>query len=327
MRSNLFSLVLAAVMAAPLAHPVVASPDFWRHEWPQTDFSITSVDSWVEILSGGPGKDGIPALSNPTFLTVTAETRLDPMEPVMVLEAEGETPRAWPIRYLMWHEIVNDAVGGVPIAVTFCPLCNSGVIFDRRSEAGVLDFGVTGKLRHSDMVMYDAQTESWWQQAIGTAIVGQLTGTELAVLPGWMESWESYATRNPDGLVMDEPQDWRRNYGTNPYVSYDSSFRPFLYNGEMPPHGIPPLERVVRIGEQAWPMTRLAALGRIEEAGVVLEWRAGQASALDTASIGAGRDVGNVRVRDAAGQDLAHDVMFAFAFHVFWPEGTWMLND
>lgn len=327
MRRSLFSLVLAAVMAAPLALPVAASPDFWRHEWPQTDFSITTVDSWVEILSGGPGKDGIPALSDPTFLTVAAETRLDPMEPVMVLEAEGESPRAWPIRYLMWHEIVNDTVGGVPVAVTFCPLCNSGIIFDRRTDAGVLSFGVTGKLRNSDMLMYDAQTESWWQQAIGAAIVGQLTGTELVVLPGWMESWESYATRNPDGLVMDEPQDWRRNYGTNPYVSYDSSFRPFLYNGEMPPHDIPPLERVVRIGERAWPMTRLAALGRIEEAGVVIEWRAGQASALDTARIGAGRDVGNVRVRDGAGQDLPHDVMFAFAFHAFWPDGTWMLND
>jgi len=108
-------------------------------------------------------------------------------------------------------------------------------------------------------------------------------------------------------------------------VRYDSSFQPFLYSGERPPHDIPALARVVRVGARAWPLTRLAEEGVVTEAGVTLSWSAGQASALDTARIGDGKDVGNVRVRDASGQDVPHDVMFAFAFHAFWPDGTWML--
>jgi len=320
---RLIPTVAAFCTAASMS---VAGPEFWSFEWPDTDFEKTSVESWVEILSGGPPKDGIPALDDPSFVSVAAKTDLTPREPVITLEIEGEVPRAYPIRYLTWHEIVNDVVGDRPVAVTFCPLCNSGITFDRQTDAGVLSFGVSGKLRNSDMIMYDRETESWWQQAVGEAIVGDLTGTELGTLPSWMESWEIFAARNPDGLVMAEP-DFPRNYGANPYVRYDTSHRPFLYSGEFPPHDIPALARVVRVGGQAWPMTRLADAGTLTESGVTFTWTAGQASALDTAEIGQGRDVGGVRVRDADGNDLGHDVMFAFAFHAFWPEGDWMLGN
>ncbi len=318
---RLFPLIATLCLTASQA---LASPEFWVHEWPNTDFEKTTVESWVEVLSGGPQRDGIPALNAPTFHSVSAEATLTPREPVITLEIAGQTPRAYPIRYLTWHEIVNDAVGGIPVAVTFCPLCNSGITFDRRTAKGTLTFGVSGKLRNSDMIMFDRETESWWQQAIGTAIVGDMTGIELQTLPSWMESWDVFKTRNPDGLVMDTPS-FNRNYGANPYVQYDSAFRPFLYSGEMPPHDIPPLARVVRVGARAWPMTRLAAEGTITQNGVTLTWTAGQASALDTDQIGDGKDVGNVRVQDAEGHDLAHDVMFAFAFHAFWPDGAWML--
>ena len=303
-----------------------ASPDFWVHEWPQTDFENTSVASWVEILSGGPPKDGIPALSDPSFHIVTAEDVLTPREPVITVEIEGQVPRAYPIRYLTWHEIVNDQIGETAVAVTFCPLCNSGITFDRRTDAGVLSFGVSGKLRNSDMIMYDRETQSWWQQAIGEAIVGDLTGTALISLPSWMESWSAFAARNPQGLVMQQP-DFRRNYGQNPYVRYDSAFSPFLYSGEVPPHDIPALARVVRVGTQAWPLTRLRAEGQVTQDGVQITWQKGQASALDSARIADGKEVGNIRVRDAQGNDLPHDIMFAFAFHAFWPDGQWMLGD
>ncbi len=319
---RLFSFVAIFCLTANI---LVAGPEFWRHEWPNTDFSQTNVESWVEIISGGPPKDGIPALENPDFQPVSVEDQLQSREPVITLEIAGELPRAYPIRYLTWHEIVNDEVGGIPIAVTFCPLCNSGITFDRRISDGVLTFGVSGKLRNSDMIMFDRETESWWQQATGDAIVGALTGIELQSLPSWMESWEAFAARNPQGLVMVQP-DFRRDYGANPYVDYDSSTRPFLYSGELPPHDIPALARVVRVGDRAWPLTRLAAGGTLTEVGVTLSWQEGQASALDDARLAAGRDVGNVRVRDAAGRDLAHDVMFAFAFHAFWPDGEWMLG-
>jgi len=145
--------IIAAFCTA--ASTAVANPDFWVNEWPNTDFDNTSVTNWVQILSGGPPKDGIPALDSVTFTSVDAEGQLQPREPVITLEIEGEVPRAYPIRYLTWHEIVNDTVGDIPVAVTFCPLCNSGITFDRRTDAGVLSFGVSGKLRNSDMIMYD----------------------------------------------------------------------------------------------------------------------------------------------------------------------------
>ncbi|MBZ0130020.1 MAG: DUF3179 domain-containing protein [Rhodobacteraceae bacterium] len=315
-------LILAAlVMQAGLA---TAQAPFWQVEWPNTDFSRSSVD-FAEILSGGPPKDGIPAVDDPAFLSAGDETRLGGREPVITLELAGEQPRAYPLRYLTWHEIVNDVIGGRHVTVTFCPLCNSGIVFDGLVNGEVRTFGVSGKLRHSDMIMYDRQTESWWQQALGEGIVGAHMGDTLSALPSWMESWDEYRARNPDGLVMDQPKA-ARPYGRNPYVGYDGSFRPFLYSGENPPHDIPPLSRVVRVGDRAWPLERLRAGGDLREGGVVISWVAGQASALDTARIADGRDVGSIRVRDAAGRDVAHDVMFAFAFHAFFPEGIWMLG-
>jgi len=318
--------IFAAAAALSVATAVLADPSRWRAEWPDTDFSVTSIEDWSEIRSGGPPKDGIPALSDPTFLAVSEETRLSDREPVITVEVEGAVPRAYPIRYLTWHEIVNDEVAGIPVAVTFCPLCNSGLTFERRMNGRVLTFGVSGKLRNSDMIMYDRETESWWQQAIGEGIVGEMTGEELEQLPTWMEGWAEFRARNPDGLVMDEP-DFNRPYGRNPYVNYDSSRQPFLYDGAPPPHGIPALARVVRVEDRAWTYERVRDAGRITEAGVTISWTEGQASALDSAAIGEGREVGTVRVRDGQGRDVPHDVMFAFAFHAFFPDGEWMLGN
>ena len=317
------SLALALVVAMG-GGAALADPNFWKHEWPETDFSRTSVANWSEILSGGPPKDGIPALSDPDFIPVTRESRIAGREPVITVEIDGQTPRAYPIRYLTWHEIVNDRIGNLPVAVTFCPLCNSALTFDRRVKGRVLTFGVSGKLRKSDMVMYDRETQSWWQQALGQGIVGEMNGVELRMIASWMESWDQFKARNPQGLVMARP-DHTRDYGRNPYVRYDSAKRPFLYSGERPPHGIEPLARVVRVGARAWPMERLRRAGEISEAGVVISWVAGQASALDAGQIAQGKEVGTIRVRDGAGRDVAHDVMFAFAFHAFWPKGKWML--
>lgn len=301
-----------------------ASPDFWKFEWPSTDFERTNVESWVEILSGGPPKDGIPALDDPQFINIADETEIGGREPVITVALEGERARAYPIRYLMWHEIVNDQIGDLPIAVTYCPLCNSGITFDRRVGGEVLSFGVSGKLRNSDMIMYDRETESWWQQAVGEGIVGEYTGVELETLPTWMESWDQFKEANPDGIVMATPP-YPRRYGQNPYFRYDSNERPFLYNGENPPHDISPIARVVRVGDTAWLLDDLAKAEEITDGNIVLSWRKGQASALDHTRFDISRDVGSVRVRDLDGNDLAHDVMFAFAFHAFWPDGEWKL--
>jgi len=327
LRSLLFACAVVWPTASLPQATAEAAPQFWSVEWPTTDFSNNAIESWTEIMSGGPPKDGIPAIDDPQFIFVGDETEIGDREPVITVELEGEIPRAYPIRYLTWHEIVNDTIGEVPVAVTFCPLCNSGITFDRRVAGQVLSFGVSGKLRNSDMVMYDRETQSWWQQAVGKGIVGELTNVKLTSLPTWMESWGEFKARNPEGIVMAQPTGFRRPYGRNPYVGYDSSSRPFLYSGENPPHDIPPLVRVIRVGDRAWPMTRLSEVGEIVEAGVRLTWNAGQASALDGGSIANSRDVGTVRVFDAeSGENLPHDVMFAFAYHAFWPEGEWMLG-
>lgn len=314
---------LSALFLTLATHTVgFADPNFWRFEWPSTDFSKSSV-AFSEILSGGPGKDGIPALTNPAFVSLD-QASLPEQEPVISVEVNTEA-RLYPLRYLTWHEIVNDEIQGVPVAITFCPLCNSALVFDRRVSGQVLDFGVTGKLRNSDMVMYDRQTESWWQQATAEAIVGDLTGVQLTQIPSRMESIKDAKLRLPKARIMAKPT-FSRNYGINPYVGYDSSARPFLYSGDPPPHNIPSLARVVRVGTHAWPMTRFQKTPVIHEAGVTLTAYGVQTSALDKQTIAHSKTITSIRVQDAEGRDVAHDVLFAFAFHAFWPNGTWMIG-
>ncbi len=311
------ALLLTAATAA-LAGPEEA----WRYEWPDTDFSKHSVDL-DDIMSGGPPKDGIPSIDKPTFVAVGQATDLAPTEPVIGLTIEGDA-RAYPLRILTWHEIVNDVVGGVPVAVTYCPLCNSAIVFDRRVAGQATEFGTTGKLRNSDLVMYDRATESWWQQFLGEAIVGERTGTLLRIIPARLESWARFAARRPGGKVLVPSNPGMRAYGMNPYTGYDSSARPFLYRGPLP-EGIPPLARVIKVGDQAWTLDSLREKGRIEAGELVLTWEPGQNSALDSRVIAEGREVGNVVAqRKAQGglEDVAYDVTFAFVFNAFHPDGT-----
>ncbi len=316
--------VLALFLA--LAGAAQASPDRWRYAWPQTDFEKYSID-FNEIISGGLPKDGIPSIDEPKFVPVGQADDLGPTEPVIGLAVNGDA-RAYPLGILIWHEIVNDTVGGVPVTVTYCPLCNSAVVYDRRVAGAATEFGTTGKLRNSDLVMYDRDTESWWQQFLGEAIVGERTGTRLKALPARLEAWERFAKRHPDGRVLVPNHAGMRSYGANPYAGYDSARLPFLYVGDYPDN-IEPMARVVAVGNEAWSLELLRTKGRVETGDLVLNWDAGQNSALDSRSIAKGRDVGNVVVqrRGAAGlEDIPYDVTFAFVFHAFRPEGVWHLE-
>jgi hypothetical protein len=317
----LAGMVVAAVAVLSLLPGASANPDYWSYEWPRTDFTKTSVD-FSEILSGGPPKDGIPSIDDPKFSPVRESDDLGPQEPVVGLVINGDA-RAYPLRILTWHEIVNDTVGGLPVAVTFCPLCNSAVVYDRRVDGEATEFGTTGKLRYSDLVMYDRNTESWWQQFLGVGIVGEQTGKELKIIPSRLESWERFAARHPDGQVLVPNNPGVRSYGSNPYAGYDSARQPFLYRGEYP-EGIAPMARVVAVEDQAWALDLLRDSGRLESGDLVLTWEPGQNSALDAATISKGRDVGNVVVqkRGASGlEDVPYDVTFAFVFHAFHPNG------
>src|SRR5215467_13138550 len=226
-----------------------ADPISWRLEWPRTDFSKHSVP-FAGIKSGGPPKDGIPAIDAPRFERLAdgkatgSIAALGDTEPVIALSI-GEDARAYPLRVLIWHEIANDTVGGTHVVVTYCPLCNAALVFERVVDGRVLDFGTTGKLRNSDLVMYDRQTESWWQQFTGEAVVGTLTGQQLRLIPSRLESFERFRHRFPEGQVLVPRDPSARNYGRNPYIGYDATGRrPFLYDGSLPDR-IDPMERVV----------------------------------------------------------------------------------
>jgi hypothetical protein len=266
-----------------------------------TDFSIHSIP-YQEILSGGPAKDGIPAIDEPTYVSIAeADEWLKPVSPIVHVQV-GDAARAYPLSILTWHEIVNDTLADLPLTVTFCPLCNTGIAFERSVDGQVLDFGTTGRLRFSNLVMYDRQTETWWQQASGEAIAGELTGTQLVFYPAAVISWEMFKTSYPDGDVLSKETGYDRPYGQNPYGGYDDINRsPFLYVGPETPDVLPAMARVltVDLGAEAvaYPNAVLTDLKVINDtvAGqeIVVFWAPGTASALDTSTISAGQDVGS----------------------------------
>ncbi|MDP3526018.1 MAG: DUF3179 domain-containing protein [Hoeflea sp.] len=328
-RSRLSGLVVMATVAALClalsALSAAANPDLWQRQGWKTDFSKSSID-FAEILSGGPPRDGIPPIDDPDFLPAEGVTELDAKEPVMSVVIDGQA-RAYPLRIMTWHEIVNDTLAGRPIAVTYCPLCNAAIVFDRTIDGSTTTFGTTGNLRNSDLVMYDRETESWWQQFTGEAITGSRTGAKLEVIPSRLEAWESFRMRHPEGEVLVPKNPNLRDYGRNPYAGYDSSSVPFLYDGPMP-EGIAPLSYVVVVREADEPLAvsldRLRRDGAVTLNGIRFTWVPGVRSALDTSSIAEGREIGSVAVtRD--GKDVAHELTFAFVVSAFLP-GTTILE-
>lgn len=215
-------------------------------EWALTDFSRHTV-ALDEIIDGGPPKDGIPSIDQPRFVAVdTASRWLTPNEPVIVLNHGGDS-RAYPLQILVYHEIVNDEIGDTPVTVTFCPLCYSSIVFDRRVRDRLLDFGTTGKIRKSDLVMYDRQTESWWQQFTGKGIVGHYAGTELKRLPSTIASFASFRTHYPAGQVLSRNTGFIRSYGNNPYIGYDDINKtPFLFDDPLDTR-LPPMEKILAV--------------------------------------------------------------------------------
>jgi hypothetical protein len=269
-----------------------------------TDFSRHSVP-FSQVLSGGPPKDGIPTIDDPRFVNVEdADSWLEPKEPIILFQI-GDDIRAYPIQIVMWHEIVNDTVGGVPVVVTFCPLCNTAIAFERTVESKELTFGTTGRLRFSNLIMYDRQTESWWQQATGEAIAGEFTGKKLDFRPASIVSWDDFKSAHPNGKVLSRETGFSRAYGQNPYAGYDDvDNSPFLYEGPKTPGTLPPMARVITVdsgGEAvAYPYDVLRREQVVNETvggePVVVLWKPGTASALDDDAVAAGRDVGSAAV-------------------------------
>jgi hypothetical protein len=273
-------------------------------DW-NTNWALHTID-YSEILSGGPPRDGIPSIDDPQFVSPSeAETWLAGNEPVIFLDVNGDA-RAYPLQILTWHEIVNDTVGGVPVIVTFCPLCNSALVFDRRVDGETYEFGTSGLLRYSDLIMYDRTTESLWQQFTGDAIVGDKVGTRLTFLSSSIISFADFKAAHPDGPVLSRETGYSRRYGENPYVGYDTvDQNPFLFTAPLDERLLP-MTRVVTISlnevDVAYPLEILAEAGVIHDTqggqDLVIFHTGGTASALDSQVIADGKDVGATAVFD-----------------------------
>jgi hypothetical protein len=288
-----------------------------RDVWDKTDFCIYQDGVFDQIISGGVPRDGIPPIDVPQFESIAdAAAWLQPQSPVIVLELENEV-RAYPLAILTRHEIVNDIVGETAVAVTFCPLCNSAIVFDRTVDGQTLRFGVSGLLRNSDLIMWDDATQSWWQQFTGQGMVGQFTGTQLTMLPSQVVGFGQYAAQYPEGMVLSRTSGLGDSYGSNPYVGYDSSEQPFLFTGSVDAR-LPATERVLAgfVDETAvaYPFSVLSAQVVINDTvsgeNVVALWQGGVASALDGSDINASKDVGTAALfrRELGDQTLTFTV-------------------
>jgi len=298
--SRIFPKSVATSTTNPTLDPNQQPPTGAEREF-TTDFSKHTV-SFDEIFSGGPPKDGIPAVDNPQFISIEeADTWLEDREPVVLVKIK-DNARAYPLQILIWHEIVNDKIGDTPVVVTFCPLCNTAIAFESTVQGQPTTFGTTGRLRFSNLIMYDRLTESWWQQATGDAIAGEMIGTQLNFIPAAIISWEEFKSSEPDGVVLSRKTGYQRNYGRNPYSGYDNiNSSPFLYNGPQTPERLPPMARVLTLQSSdeaiAYPYNVLREVRVVNDIvgdkPIVVFWVEGTASALDKSTIAQGVDVGS----------------------------------
>ena len=276
-----------------------------------------------EIVSGGPPPDGIPPIDDPQFISVQdADEWLNDPEPVLVVDVDGDV-RAYPIQIMMWHEIVNDTVGDLPLAVTYCPLCNSAISFVRVVRGVETTFGTSGSLYFANLVMYDRATESLWNQLDGRAVVGVLTGDVLEQYPSVTMAWADFKETHPDAVVLDRDRTGAsRAYGTNPYTGLDDpNGQPFLFNGDIDVRA-KAMQRIVALEDgtnaAAWTLDAVSndsgsavTEGEFGDDPIVIFWKGGEASALDTSDIASGRDVGTVGVFSPVvdGQELTFEAV------------------
>lgn len=221
-------------------------PAFSQSNW-YSEILRNSLVEPSEFHSGGVAKDAIPALSRPRFvLGGVGQHFFSSLEPVIVFEYGG-IARAYPLGLMMWHEIINDEVAGLPILITYCPLCNASVVYERRVSGRIFDFGVSGLLRNSDLVMYDRQTQSFWQQFTGQCLSGGQVGAQLKNLPSKVVAVGKFVQEFPKGEILSPETGYNYNYDANPYHRYDSkNEKPFLFKGALD-EKLPPLERVLGV--------------------------------------------------------------------------------
>lgn len=268
----------------------------------------------AEILHGGPPRDGIPALSNPKLVAPDSVSFLEPGDRVVGITLNGEA-RAYPVAILNWHEIVNDEIDSRHFAITYCPLCGTAVAFDSTIEGSTTEFGVSGLLYNSDVLLYDRDTESLWSQILGQAVAGPRVGQFLTAIPISHTSWRDWRNDHPDTLVLSDDTGYSRDYRRDPYAGYEESRHTYFAVNNRAPDNYHPKEVVVGLGVdgvyKAYPFIELERQGKPGFSDSVngkrfdFEWDAANRS---------------VTITDSAGDHVAAIQGFWFAWFAFHPD-------
>ena len=287
--------IVADDARAALLPDVRAATNDWPTDWSRQAEPIGGLQ--LGIQANDP-RDRIRPIDEPKFQPIDEATWLGEREPGALVQFGGEV-RFYPLSILTRHEIVNDRFGDVPVIVTYCPLCNTAISFDPRVNGEVLRFGVSGLLRNSDLVMWDSETVTLWQQLTGEAIVGELAGTKLDLIPTSIASYGDVVEAFPDAWSLSRNTGVGSNYGSNPYVGYSSRERPFLFDREPDPR-FPALSRVVGLTiddeSKAYPFDLIAESGAVNdvvaEIPIAVLWGSDTADALDDRDISDGAEIG-----------------------------------
>ena len=300
-----WGLLLGVLSLQAPAGAAAAGPngfDLTRHDVPP-----------AKILRGGPPRDAIPALTNPRF-TGPARAGLAPADRVIGLVV-GDTARAYPVRSLNWHELVNDVVGGIPVAITYCPLCASGAAFDRRSGSEALTFGVSGLLYNSNMLLFDRQSESLWSQMAMRAVAGPRTGARLRSLPVYHGTWAAWRARHPETEVLSFETGHARDYTRDPYAGYETSSRlyfPIDHESELLPR------KTLVFGVAHAGVTRAYPLPALALRKEAIADRFGT----EVVRIHYDAHSGSARAIAADGKEIPAMIAYWFAWHAFHPGST-----
>lgn len=266
-----------------------------------------------EIFPGGPPRDGIPAIDRPAFVPAARANHLRPDDRVLGV-VRGGIARAYPIAILNWHEVVNDRFGDEAVAITFCPLCGTGMAFAARAAGRDLVFGVSGLLYQSDVLLYDRQTESLWSQIMAQAVTGPMKGQRLQFLPTAHTTWGDWRARHPQTEVLSPDTGHGRDYSRDPYAGYRDSAE-LIFPVNVQDKRLHPKEQVIGIalgGEhKAYPFSALARDGR-----QILEDRVGG----HTIRLEFDPQARTGRVLDADGRELPSLIAFWFAWLAFHPD-------
>ena len=304
-RTLILSLLLAGLLAI----------NFAATAGPKNGFDVSNASIPVdEILAGGPPKDGIPALSDPQLIDSLDATYLQPNDRILGIEIDGVS-RAYPISILNWHEIVNDQINDQQFAVTFCPLCGTGVAFSSNVGSKVTEFGVSGLLYNSDVLLYDRNTESLWSQIMGEAVAGKLLGEKLKPIPINHTTWRDWLAQHPDTKVLSTETGYSRDYARNPYQGYEQSRQLFFGVNNKAPENYHPKEQVIGLEingvYKAYPFVELEKQGQpqftdtINGISVTIDWDSTNQSVI---------------LSNSEGVEIAGIQGFWFAWFAFHPD-------